>query len=153
MVHAALWVFAEKGFAAAQLDDIAAMRAARSLRAIRALHAFSIMGPVLMGVIWRETFTPVGRSRHEARCSHRDGCGGLWGAFLRVVRGAMLKGLGTTLDQSRDLPLTREERRGCGRAATKRRLFMQQALARPSFTCERTIRRSHRKISADTLGN
>jgi AcrR family transcriptional regulator len=24
------------------------------------LHAFSIMGPVLMGVIWRETFTPVG---------------------------------------------------------------------------------------------
>ena len=47
MVHAALWVFAEKGFAAAQLDDIAAMRAARSLRAIRALHAFSIMGPVL----------------------------------------------------------------------------------------------------------
>jgi AcrR family transcriptional regulator len=24
------------------------------------LHAFSIMGPVLAGVIWRETFTPVG---------------------------------------------------------------------------------------------
>lgn len=23
-------------------------------------HAFSIMGPVLMGVIWRETFTPIG---------------------------------------------------------------------------------------------
>ncbi len=24
------------------------------------LHAFSIMGPMLMGVLWRETFTPVG---------------------------------------------------------------------------------------------
>lgn len=24
------------------------------------LHAFSIMGPILAGVIWRETFTPVG---------------------------------------------------------------------------------------------
>lgn len=24
------------------------------------IHAFSIMGPMLMGVLWRETFTPVG---------------------------------------------------------------------------------------------
>jgi len=26
-------------------------------------HAFSIMGPMLMGVLWRETFTPVGGAR------------------------------------------------------------------------------------------
>ena len=26
------------------------------------VHAFSIMGPMLMGVLWRETFTPVGAS-------------------------------------------------------------------------------------------
>jgi hypothetical protein len=24
------------------------------------VHAFSIMGPMLIGVLWRETFTPVG---------------------------------------------------------------------------------------------
>ena len=24
------------------------------------VHAFSIMGPMLMGVLWRETFTPIG---------------------------------------------------------------------------------------------
>lgn len=29
------------------------------------LHAFSIMGPMLMGVLWRETFTPVGGAAIE----------------------------------------------------------------------------------------
>lgn len=48
------------------------------------IHAFSIMGPMLMGVLWRETFTPIGGAEIDLPAVARQ--------HIETVLGGLLTG-------------------------------------------------------------
>jgi hypothetical protein len=47
-------------------------------------HAFSIMGPMLIGVLWRETFTPIGGAALDLSAIARQHAETVLGGLLTV---------------------------------------------------------------------